>query len=446
MKVLDIIKISLANLFRQKVRTLLTVFSIVIGATLISLVYSVIPGFENFFDLQFNTLSSPYLIEVSPIEERPGKVVLSGLGNAPVEYNEEDKNNGSFEFDFGSFTDEDIQKIKYFDGVNDAYEPLMPSIDYVVLEGDTKKYKAGFVFYYPTFILKNMDLVAGNYFNKEDTGRIIISNQFLDSFGIEDADDVIGKKLVLHATQMNINHTNFESQETETSEYKDFEFEVSGVTERTLISSAVYISSKDAIEIVNFVNGNEKALTDEDDSRQELHVELTDPALAEDVKNKIEELGFTATTYEDSKSILNEMFNIITIIFSSFGVLAMAVSSLGILNTLIMAVMERTREIGVMKSIGATRINIAVMFTLEAMFIGLIGGLIGLGLGYGVSEILNIVSHNTFLKSFETLDLSNFTSLILLGPALSTFVATIAGIYPAVKASKLDPVKALRYE
>jgi putative ABC transport system permease protein len=449
MKFIDIIKIAFSSLFRQKLRTLLTIFSIVIGSALISLVYAVIPGFEKFFNLQFNTLNSRSMIEVYPSSERPGMNILGGIGKAPEEYEEGD-GTGSFDWSMGSFKDADIEKIEEIKGVKGVYESIFPNVDYAEFIDYNKKLKAGFVFYYPSFILKNIDLVAGRHLEENDTGKVLIANQYLESLGVNDPNELIGKKIYLHASQVKLSQINILSESDVSGDEepfgKDFEFEIIGVTEKTIISTAIFITFEDGVDIVKFIKNTEEVLTDNDETRQYVAVEIEDENNAQEVKEDIEKLGFSANTFEDQQNILNDMFNVITIIFSSFGVLAMAVSSLGIVNTLIMAVMERTREIGVMKAIGARKISIAMMFTIEAALIGLFGGLIGLGLGLGLSEILDIISHKTFLSAFETLDLSNYTSLLALGPVISIVVSTIAGIYPAVRASRLDPVEALRYE
>jgi putative ABC transport system permease protein len=99
-----------------------------------------------------------------------------------------------------------------------------------------------------------------------------------------------------------------------------------------------------------------------------------------------------------------------------------------------------------MKAIGARKKHIAILFTFEAAWIGTFGGIIGTAIGFGLAEILDIWGQKTVLSAFESLDLSNISPLLLLGIAISVVVSTLAGIYPAIRASNLDPVEALRYE
>jgi len=445
-KLIDLIKLSFSNLFRQKMRTFLTVISIVIGATLISLVYSIIPGFENFLNVQLNTLNSKKVIDVTASSNRPGADLLSSLTGGPQEYKDGEETS-SVDFEFEAFTDEDIENMKNIGGVKDVYESPTPSVEYLRLENQDKRFKTSFVFFYPKFLLENLNIVSGRKIEDDEEGKILLSYDYIEAFGYENPDDLIGKKVILHSKQTLEQSMSMSplSEEVEQEE-KDFELEIVGIAEKNILSSVIFISFKDAVEITKFSKGTEEVLTDNDEARFSAWVELESEELADEVKAEIEELGFRARTYEDSKDVLNDIFDVLTVTFSSFGILAMAVSSLGIINTLIMAVYERTREIGVLKAIGATRFNIASLFTIEASMIGVIGGIIGLGIGFGISEIIDIWGHKTILSTFETLDLSNVSPLLLLGPVLSTVIATIAGIYPALRASKLNPVEALRYE
>lgn len=451
MKFGDIIKISFSNLFRQKLRTILTIISIVIGTTLISIVYSVIPGVNNFLNLQFETLSSPRMIEIYATPERPGEHAFGGLGSGPQEYEEGDGGGSRFDLLSSSFKDEDIESIKSIDGVENYYDFPMPSVKYLYLEEQGKKYSSSFVMYYPPFLLENLEIVVGRKLTDNDKAKAVVSYQYLGSFGIDNPDDIIGKKLIMNVeqTSQDIESSIGMPQDIDANAQipsKEFEFEIVGVSEKTMLSSVIYVPFEDALEMTKFARGTEEVLTDNDPQRFVGVVEINNPERAEEILEKIEELGFSGMTYEQSKNVVNDILGVLTVIFSSFGVLAIAVSSFGILNTLVMAVYERTREIGILKAIGARKMHIAVLFTIEAALIGFIGGIIGLILGFGVSEILNFLGHKTFLSSFETLDLSNITPLLLLAPVISTVVATIAGIYPAFRASRLDPVKAIRFE
>jgi len=448
MKNIDKITTSFRNLFRQKMRTFLTIFSIVIGSTMISLVYSIIPGILNFLDYQLNTFSSPRLIEIYASKERAFSDAISSLGSDPKEY-DEDAETVVMDFTLDTFTDEDLKKISNIKGVKKIYESPIPSVKYAEFTDYEKKYQVSYVFYYPTFMLENIDLVAGTKLKDDDKGKIIVVRQYADVLGV-DPKNLIGKKLILTAEQIQSQDqmamSMLSALPTENTLDKTFEFEIVGVTEKTIFSSMMFIPFTDALEITKFNRGTEEVLTDKDKMRMFAWIETENTEIVNDVDQKIDELGFRGMTYEEQKNVLNDVALFISIAFSTFGIIAIAVSSLGILNTLIMAVYERTREIGLLKALGASKKDIMILFCIEAMLIGFFGGFIGVLFGFGISEVLNIIAHNTVLKSFETLDLSNISTLLLIAPVLSVVVSVVAGIYPAWKASNLDPVKALKYE
>jgi putative ABC transport system permease protein len=349
------------------------------------------------------------------------------------------------------FKEEDIKKIENIKGVVKYHDCPITNVEYIGLEDSDKKFKSNMIFYYPSFMLSNIKLVSGRSLNDSDKGKVLIAYDFIKAFGYQNGEELIGKKIILHIKQnlnkdtagLTIMPTLDETQEVVS---KDFEFEIAGITEKTMLSSIIFVSLVDAVDMVKFSRNTEEVLTDKDNQRFFGFVEIDDAKNAEYIMDEIKNMGFSGQTYEQSKNILGMIFDILTIIFSSFGILAMAVSSLGIVNTLIMAVYERTREIGVMKALGANRFTIIKLFTVEAGLIGTIAGLLGLIIGFGISELLNYIGHKTIFSSFETLDISNITFLILLAPIISIVVSILAGIYPALKASKLNPVDALKYE
>jgi len=121
---------------------------------------------------------------------------------------------------------------------------------------------------------------------------------------------------------------------------------------------------------------------------------------------------------------------------------------LGIVNTMIMSILERTREIGIMKAIGGSEIQIKWIFFVEAGSIGFIGAIFGLLLGWIVTRISNQIANSQFLPAGEPqVDFFYFPLWLILGAiAFSVILSLIAGLYPAIRAARIDPVKALRHD
>jgi len=149
---------------------------------------------------------------------------------------------------------------------------------------------------------------------------------------------------------------------------------------------------------------------------------------------------FTATSSEQLIEQVGQILGIISLFLVGIAAISLLVGSIGIMNTMIMAVMERTKEIGLMKAIGATNNLVLTMFMLEAGFIGLIGGLIGTIIGLALAFGIGAVSETMGFSLKVTLD----PMLVLGALFFAMLVGIISGFYPARNAAKLDPVEALR--
>jgi putative ABC transport system permease protein len=139
------------------------------------------------------------------------------------------------------------------------------------------------------------------------------------------------------------------------------------------------------------------------------------------------------------------------VMLSSVGLLALLVASIGIVNTMIMAIYERTREIGILKALGSSNGDVLRMFVVEAGLIGLLGGVVGVLSGWGLGLVLNQVIHEYFKSQQIPLpaDAPFFLvtwELVAGALAFATLVGILAGIYPAFRAARLDPLAALRHE
>jgi ABC-type antimicrobial peptide transport system permease subunit len=174
-----------------------------------------------------------------------------------------------------------------------------------------------------------------------------------------------------------------------------------------------------------------------------------DVAAASALVPQIRGEGFRVQSLELILSLADQVFTVINVMLSSVGGLALLVASLGIVNTMIMSIYERTREIGTLKAIGASRGDIRLMFMLEAGLIGLMGGIVGIIAGYGLGKLLNRV----ILWYIEREQLPIRGEFFVVTPSLAlyallfaTLIGIVAGLYPANRAAKLDPLMALRHE
>ncbi len=171
-------------------------------------------------------------------------------------------------------------------------------------------------------------------------------------------------------------------------------------------------------------------------------VDNTDNVTA--VSDALEELGYSADNQMEFAKEMKKTTGIMTLVLGGIGAISLIVAAIGITNTMVMAIYERTREIGVMKVLGAEVRDILKLFLLEAALIGFIGGLIGIGLSYVGSHFINAaIEGSDFMPPGG--ELSYIPAwLALLSLAFSTFIGVIAGIIPAIRATRLSALEAIK--
>jgi putative ABC transport system permease protein len=179
-----------------------------------------------------------------------------------------------------------------------------------------------------------------------------------------------------------------------------------------------------------------------------ISVRVKNPSQVQLVEDAIKKMGFTTFSILDASRGLRQFFAVLYAFLGIFGSLALMVASIGIVNTLVMAILERRREIGIMKAIGASDGDVKKLFFAEAGAMGILGGLVGVALGWTIGQIINFGT-NVYLKR-QSLPPEHFWAvpwwLVALAISFSFIVSLVSGLYPAGRAAKLDPVQALRYE
>jgi putative ABC transport system permease protein len=179
-----------------------------------------------------------------------------------------------------------------------------------------------------------------------------------------------------------------------------------------------------------------------------LSVRVKSPSLVNATEKKIKDLGFSAFSLLDASKSLRIFFSVFDLLLGIFGSLALAVATLGIVNTLVMAILERRREIGVLKALGAADGDVKQLFFVEAGVMGLAGGVLGVLLGWLIGQALTFAT-NVYLKRQDLpgVQISSVPLWLIAGAiGFAVLVSLIAGLYPASRAAKLNPVDALRYE
>ncbi len=182
-------------------------------------------------------------------------------------------------------------------------------------------------------------------------------------------------------------------------------------------------------------------------------VKVADAQDSIDVHGRILDMGFEAYTSQTYLESINSFYLVMQIMFGGVGAIALVVAAIGIANTMAMAILERTREIGLMKAIGATNRDVLAIFLGEAAGIGLLGGLGGVLVGWSAGQILNVLAAVYMAGQWAQQggpppNIAVITPPWLLGSTLlfATLIGLLSGIYPALRAANLIPVMALKYE
>ncbi|OIO18288.1 MAG: hypothetical protein AUJ23_03940 [Candidatus Magasanikbacteria bacterium CG1_02_32_51] len=287
----------------------------------------------------------------------------------------------------------------------------------------------------PSFLsLSGLVPLKGTFFKTDNNGKnqkqVVISSAMVQLFNI-DLEKIIGQQinLIIFVPTVDSDGQN----QIEVKEQSE-PFTVVGVINDER-SSLIYVPI-DVLEDINYttyIGAKVKVINSES---------MTS------VREQIINMGFLVSVLQDTIDQVKKIFSIIQVVLGLFGLIALTVSAIGMFNTMTVMLLERTNEIGIMRSIGVTRKDVRKLFIFEAMIMGFLGGLGGVILGYLGGFLANI-GINILANYFggQTLDLFNSPSwFIILIILFSTIIGFLTGIFPAQRAAKINPLDALRYK
>lgn len=400
MKIFELISIAFSSIVSNKMRSLLTMLGLIIGISSVVTIIAIGDGSQdsiesNLSSLGLNTISITYErnVDISPTE----KFTKNDITSIEEEY-----------------SDKIISVIPSYSG-NGTIIGDLDDASLSISGGDDHLSE-----------IENLTLISGRDIIEYDIDNrrqvILIDEELAVSlFGTTNA---AGEKLLVKVGKL----TN--------------QFTIIGVYEKEddalgFSSSTGYIPYTTADKLLN-KNGEYNSMTiaiNEGEDVQALGTEIIH--LIEKRHRNIGEGKYRSFSLASQIDMVSDVLAQITLLISAIAGISLVVGGIGVMNIMLVSVTERTREIGIRKALGAKRADILVQFLIEAVTICLIGGLIGVGVGTGLTAIA---------ENLMSTSMSISLSSIALATTFSTAIGIIFGVYPANKASKLDPIEALRYE
>ncbi len=406
MNIIENFKSAIFNILSSKMRTFLTTLGIIIGITSVIIITSIGKGFKNNVNKTFEGIDT-------------------GLVDVYTSYDEIIR-------DKDKFTLKDLDDLKQIDNVEFVSPSHSLSVSVKLKDPSNLKSASLYGTNEDGKDLKKLKMKYGRFIsNKDRQGKskvcVIDNNLAKEIFGREDA---IGEKISL---------------ETVFGNKKDIDLVIIGIYEienSELYTPSIYYPIETAMDF----SGNTDQLF------ESINLKISDKNLFSDVRKQILKILSTNHNNEEKKydmnadfQVVDSMNNAIKIFTVFIGVVAsisLLVGGIGVMNIMLVTVTERTREIGIRKSLGATNTNIKIQFLIEAITVSILGGILGILFGY----IGSFLAGKVITLTGSSLKPEVSLYVVLGSVIISSIIGIIFGVYPASKAAKLDPIEALRYE
>jgi len=441
MNLAEILRTAISNTFRSRLRTTLTVLAIFVGAFTLTLTNGIGTGIRNYIASQTSSLGGDDLITVMKASlTEQGGFGPSSEGPTPYDPDKTMLSAGPG-FSFEALTDADIAVVESIPGILEA-EPLRIVVPDYVQYGDGTPYELSVN---PSPPELSVDLVAGAYFAPRGTydatadgavgGELYLPVSYVEPLGFASPAAAIGSQVTIGVSDA------FGSQHLVTAR-------VAGVQQASLFGDSALLSHDLSESLFAAqTTGLPEAVTAVYQSATARFAAGASQAQVDAIKQALGEEGLAGITMADRLGSFQTVLDAIIGVLNAFAVIALVAAGFGIINTLLMSVQERTREIGLMKAMGLGAGKIFGLFSAEAVFIGFLGSAIGSLVAIVLGSVISDVLANGFLSDLQGLRILSFDWVSVLGVILLVmFIAFLAGTLPARSAARLDPIDALRYE
>lgn len=487
MSFLDILNLALRNLRQAKLRATLTTMGVIVGVAVIVTMVSFGLGLQRNMLERFGALDLFNEIQVFG----KGLSSLAGLTREAGRRDESERRTGRQRAEGAAsriLDDEGVQQISTIPGV--AYvEPNVNFTGYVRSNGKVlSQYVGGAAV--PNAASRFHKFSAGQMISSPSSDEAVVTERFTREFGYTKPADAVGQTLELLAAPDGSSNEKKEEDEEETPNFFGIPLDDGGLDESSsnlqvrtfrivgvleeiregagqgglrglMPGSGAYVPLAIANE---WSKKNRNAMSrvalalarqggnlgsGQSEGYDSAVVRVTDPVHLTEVRKQITDLGYTSFSIVDELDQIRTVFLIVDSVLGLLGGISLLVASFGIANTMIMSILERTREIGIMKAIGAEDREIKLIFFVEAAVIGVFGGVVGVLIAWGIDTVANRLAYQFILKP-QGAGFVNFFSMpiyLSVGAVLFALLISIAAaLYPASRAARIDPVRALRHD
>lgn len=433
MRRIDIIRRAGKSLRLAKKRTILTSLAIAVGATTVAVAIAAAKGGNAYVESLANKIGDQRALTVIRAVKARDPYAPNKISTTREDF---EKTQAEESIKSRIISKEDLNKISKVKGVRKASPAIPVSAETVRIENG-EKYAVGVA-------TKNdeqeMELSAGKLDknNRIDAGKIVAPKAYVEVLGGKKPEDIIGKKVILE----------FKDSKGQIFE-KTFEIQAvdAGKTETTFnYQGNFWIENSDGLAIATKQNEG-------DPQFYSLSVTTDGSRTVDEIKKDILALNggsyYNVSTFADDKATVQTAINVMSTGLAGFGFLTLLAAVFGIINTQYISVLERTSQIGLMKSLGMRKSDVSKLFRYEAALIGLIGGIIGIIVAYGITFLNPVIKNALKLQNTAGVDTNllqpNWLAWVLLVLVLM-IISILSGYLPARKAAKMNPIEALRTE
>jgi putative ABC transport system permease protein len=486
-KPLDLVGQAFKNIGRQKLRSILTIFAVTIGATSVTIMLALVSGAQTFFVSQFSANGTLQQIAIS------SQTDLSKFSSGD--------NGGNNCDSCVKLTDALATKIKAIPHVTGLARRLGAGWFESVTYNGSKLRLQQIEGYDANGIITNTMLAGRDLTDADKKGVVTVTSDYADKWGFKGHySDLVGKQVTITSRQgysgvgatitpppqQGPGNNQQPGNQQQMAAPTVLTATIVGVADggdhgETVRAPLAWVMGMNTQQRYEMTAADQAAMQAEQRAAQSActnhpgpcqqtgtqpHMSLVttnfldqsgyngfiakvdDAANASATTAAIKKLGLGAADAQSQIKQQLQIFNILSLVLGGIGGIALVVAAIGVVNTMVMAILERTREIGVLRACGATRATIRRMFTLEASTLGFLGGVTGVLSGWGLSLVANTIINRQLaggsLHAHNIITLPPWLIASVIG--IATLIGMLAGLYPAFRAARLNPIDALRYE